>query len=63
MLSRAEELLGPSKGGKDLYTALLERFNGTMRERLAILSGRGPYAIHRVAALGAGMWLAGLIMR
>ena len=58
-LERAEELLKPSRGGNERHTAFLERFNGTMRERLASLTRRSRHAAHRVAALHTGMWLVG----
>ena len=56
---RAQELLAQSRGGKALNTAFIERFNGTMRERLASLTRRCRHAARRVAALEAGMWLVG----
>lgn len=58
-LERAEELLALSAGGIQLNTAFIERFNGTMRERLASLTRRSRHATHRLAALEAGMWLVG----
>jgi len=58
-VERASELLGRSKGGNELHTAFIERFNGTMRERLASLTRRCRHAARRVAALQAGMWLVG----
>jgi transposase-like protein/IS1 family transposase len=58
-VERASELLGRSKGGNELNTAFIERFNGTMRERLASLTRRCRHAARRVAALQAGMWLVG----
>ena len=58
-LSHAEELLKHSRGGNELNTAFIERFNGTMRERLASLTRRSRHAAHRVAALHTGMWLVG----
>ncbi len=58
-LERAEELLAFSVGGSKLNTAFIERFNGTMRERLASLTRRSRHAAHRLAALQAGMWLVG----
>jgi IS1 family transposase len=58
-LERAEELLALSAGGIELNTAFIERFNGTMRERLASLTRRSRHAAHRLAALEAGMWLVG----
>ena len=58
-IERAEELLALSAGGIQLNTAFIERFNGTMRERLASLTRRSRHASHRLAALEAGMWLVG----
>jgi IS1 family transposase len=58
-LERAEELWKHSRGGNELNTAFIERFNGTMRERLASLTRRCRHAARRVAALEAGMWLVG----
>jgi IS1 family transposase len=58
-IERAEELLAFSAGGIELNTAFIERFNGTMRERLASLTRRSRHAAHRLAALQAGMWLVG----
>jgi hypothetical protein len=58
-IERAEELLAFSAGGTELNTAFIERFNGTMRERLASLTRRSRHAARRLAALEAGMWLVG----
>jgi len=58
-LEQAEELLALSAGGIQLNTAFIERFNGTMRERLASLTRRSRHAARRLAALDAGMWLVG----
>jgi transposase-like protein/IS1 family transposase len=58
-LERAKEVLSHTMGGKELNTAFIERFNGTMRERLASLTRRCRHAARRVAALEAGMWLVG----
>lgn len=58
-IERTEELLALSAGGIQLNTAFLERFNGTMRERLASLTRRSRHAARRLAALEAGMWLVG----
>jgi transposase-like protein/IS1 family transposase len=58
-LVRASVLLRCTRGGKELNTAFIERFNGTMRERLASLTRRCRHAARRVAALEAGMWLVG----
>src|SRR5215469_6927111 len=46
-LERAEELLALSAGGTKLNTAFIERFNGTMRERMARLTRRSRHAAHR----------------
>jgi len=58
-IERAQELLTFSAGGKELNTAFIERFNGTMRERLASLTRRSRHAARRIAALEASMWLVG----
>jgi IS1 family transposase len=58
-IERAEELLALSAGGIQLNTAFIERFNGTMRERLASLTRRSRHTARRLAALDAGMWLVG----
>lgn len=58
-LERAEELLALSAGGVQVNTAFIERFNGTMRERLASLTRRSRHAARRLAALEASMWLVG----
>lgn len=55
----ANELLSQTMGGKELNTAFIERFNGTMRERLASLTRRCRHAARRVSTLEAGMWLVG----
>ncbi len=58
-LERAEELVKHSRGGNELNTALIKRFNRTMCERLASLTHHSRHATHRVAALHTGMWLVG----
>lgn len=58
-LERANEMLLDTLGGKELNTAFIERFNGTMRERLASLTRRCRHAARRVSMLEAGMWLVG----
>ncbi len=58
-LEQATEFLQRTVGGEELNTAFIERFNGTMRERLAALSRRCRHAAHRVRAEDAGMWLVG----
>src|SRR2546425_4305788 len=59
MLERAMALLTASRGGAVLNTAFIERFNGTMRERLAALTRKCRHAAHRLAALHSGMYLLG----
>jgi IS1 family transposase len=59
MLERATTLLTASQGGSVLNTAFIERFNGTMRERLASLTRKCRHAAHRLAALHTGMYLLG----
>jgi IS1 family transposase len=58
-IEQATEFLQRTVGGEELNTAFIERFNGTMRERLAALSRRCRHAAHRISALEAGMWLVG----
>jgi IS1 family transposase len=58
-LKRAAVLLRRSRGGTMLNTAFIERFNGTMRERLATLTRKCRHATHRLAALHSGMYLLG----
>ena len=58
-LERAGGLLQASSGGTVLNTAFIERFNGTMRERLASLTRRCRHAAGRLEALEAGMYLIG----
>ena len=42
-----------------LNTAFIERFNATMRERLAVLTRKCRHAAHRLVALHMGMYLLG----
>lgn len=58
-LAQASHLLQASMGGTMLNTAFIERFNGTMRERLAALTRKCRHAAHRLVALEAGMYLIG----
>ena len=58
-LDRANEVLADTRGGNELNTAFIERFNGTTRERLASLTRRCRHAARTVVALEAGMWLVG----
>ncbi len=58
-LEHANKLLQASLGGSVLNTAFIERFNGTMRERLASLTRKCRHAAHRLEALETGMYLIG----
>ncbi len=58
-LEHASELLQVSSGGAVLNTAFIERFNGTVRERLANLTRRCRHAAGRLETLEAGMYLIG----
>jgi len=58
-LEQAQDVLRTTLGGKELNTAFIERFNGTMRERLASLTRRCRHAARRLSRLEAGMWLVG----
>ena len=56
---RAAVLLRRSRRGNLLNTAFIERFNGTMRERLATLTRKCRHAARRLEALHTGMYLLG----
>jgi transposase-like protein/IS1 family transposase len=56
---QAQELLKHSQGGSVLNTAFIERLNGTMRERLAILTRKCRHAARRLHAVETGMYLMG----
>ena len=58
-LANAKELLTRTKGCQEFTTSLIERFNGTMRERLASLTRKCRHAAHRLETLEAGMYLIG----
>jgi IS1 family transposase len=58
-LKRAAVLLRRSRGGTMLNTAFIERFNATMRERLATLTRKCRHAARRLEALHTGMYLLG----
>src|SRR6266699_1645000 len=58
-LEQAKRLLQASRGGEVLNTAFIERFNGTMRERLASLTRKCRHAAQRLSALSTGMYLVG----
>ena len=58
-LEVAMRLLQRSGGGQMLNTSYIERFNGTMRERLATLTRKCRHAAQRLQALETGMYLIG----
>jgi IS1 family transposase len=58
-LAQAQQVLQATGGGSELNTAFIERFNGTMRERLACLTRKCRHAAHRIATLSSGMYLIG----
>src|SRR5437764_6472369 len=58
-LTKAQELLGMTVGCKEFNTSLIERFNATMRERLASLTRKCRHAVQRLETLEAGMDLIG----
>lgn len=58
-LDQATRLLECSQGGQVFNTSFIERFNGTMRERLAPLTRKCRHAAHRLPTLELGMYLVG----
>src|SRR5436305_9394752 len=58
-VDKAQELLKLTKGCKEFNTSLIERFNGTMRERLASLTRKCRHAAQRLETLETGMYLIG----
>ena len=59
MLEKAQSLLGMTVGCQQFNTSFIERFNGTMRERLASLTRTCRHAAHRLDVLEAGMYVIG----
>lgn len=59
MWEGAEHLLKRSREGTVFNTAFIERFNGTMLERLATLTRKCRHPARRLQALHAGMYLIG----
>jgi transposase-like protein/IS1 family transposase len=56
---QAEHLLSLTAGCQQFNTSLIERFNATMRERLASLTRKCRHAAGRVKTLETGMYLIG----
>src|SRR5207248_5913832 len=54
-LEQAQKLLQATLGGSELNTSFIERFNGTMRERLASLTRKCRHAAHRLETIAAGL--------
>jgi transposase-like protein len=54
-----KQALEASHGGTQINTAYIERFNGTMRERLAALTRKCRHASQRLEAFQWGMYLIG----
>jgi transposase-like protein/IS1 family transposase len=59
VLAQAQQLLGRTAGCQQFNTALIERFNATMRERLACLTRKCRHAAARLKTLETGMYLIG----
>jgi transposase-like protein len=60
-IARAVEILQATCTGNLLNTAFIERFNGTLRERLATFTRRCRHAARSSQRLAAGMWLVGTL--
>src|SRR5256885_3737861 len=58
-MENAQKLLTMTVGGTQFNTSLIERFNGTLRERLASLTRKCRHAVHRLDVLETGMYLIG----
>jgi hypothetical protein len=56
---QAMKLLSSSNGGTMLNTSFIERFNGTIRERLASLTQKCRHASSKLFAFHTGMYLIG----
>lgn len=56
---QARSLLTMTQGCMEFNTSLIERFNGTMRERLASLTRKCRHAAQRIETLETGMYLVG----
>lgn len=58
-LEKAQLLLSMTLGCQQFNTSLIERFNATMRERLASLTRKCRHAAQRLSTLETGMYLIG----
>ncbi len=61
ILEKAQTQLQRTPGCTQFNTSLIERFNGTMRERLASLTRKCRHAAHRLETIAAGMYLIGCL--
>ena len=60
-LKQAQGLLQKSGGGQVFNTSYIERFNATLRQRLATLTRRSRQTADRLLTLHAGMYLIGTV--
>jgi transposase-like protein/IS1 family transposase len=58
---KAKKLIKLSKGGKKLNTSFIERFNGTIRERLAPLTRKCRYLAAKMETVHTGIYLIGTV--
>ena len=58
-MEKAHQVLQMTRGCKQFNTSLIERFNGTMRERLASLTRKCRHAAQRLETLETGMYVIG----
>ena len=58
-IEKAQHLLKMTRECQEFNTSLIERFNGTMRERLASLTRKCRHAAQRLETLETGMYLIG----
>ena len=60
-LAQAQALLKGSGGGQVFNTSYIERFNATLRQRLAVLTRRSRQSANRVLTLHTSMYLLGTV--
>ena len=60
-LAHAHQLLQSSGGGQVFNTSYIERFNATLRQRLAVLTRRSRQAADHLLTLHSGMYLIGTV--
>jgi transposase-like protein len=58
---KAKKLIKLSKGGKKLNTSFIERFNATIRERLAPLTRKCRYLAAKMETVQTGIYLIGTV--